>query len=296
MTEQALSKLANLLFNIYSPRLLIITTPNHLFNPFFPPQTSASSSSTLYRDPTSRTSRVFRDPTHLLEYTPSEFESFCHSLLSDSNCSDEYTLSFTGVGNLFAYYGPSTIPFPPPSLSSHPSLSTHPILTSPIQNPEQFNATQIAIFTKRFSGESERSPRSARPVPLPFFSNSPNASPQSLSQSLPSLSRPSNSRNDSGLSKPHKLVGSQILPSHPSKSSAASDQEILEELKRMFGIARGRRVSLDEFLASSLCFPSLVADPPLCHEGSSTTCSLCLCLLPLASLPPPPLPILSFLC
>ncbi|GAA6006730.1 hypothetical protein JCM11491_003161 [Sporobolomyces phaffii] len=200
LTEAALSKLPNLLFNVYSPRLVVITTPNHAFNPYFPPpdpstpSSSASEPSTLFPDPTRRTERVFRDPTHLFEFTPDEFETWCRRALADCGSTDEYTLSFTGVGSLAAYYADSggVPPSPPPSLAFHPALaSAYADAYAVPARPDTFYATQVAVFEKKFSHEAERSPRSARPVPLPFFSSSTTDPPSSSGSPLP-LS-PSNS-------------------------------------------------------------------------------------------------------
>ncbi|GAA5902363.1 uncharacterized protein JCM6883_001381 [Sporobolomyces salmoneus] len=261
MTASALTRLPNLLFNVYSPRLIIITTPNHCFNPYFPPPSSSSSSpssspmqSTLHPDPTGRTSRVFRDPTHLFEFTPSEFESWCHDILDQCGSTDEYSLSFTGVGSLASYYSPSkTIPFPPPSLSLHPALSNDPYSTRPVENPERFHSTQIAIFTKRFSNESERSPRSARPVPLPFFSpplSSSSSSGLTLKESPPLASPTTPTVTGAGagdgggfpLLARHKLVGSFVHRAHSNASICQSSRIVLEELKALFNSNAEERV------------------------------------------------------
>ncbi|GAA5841001.1 hypothetical protein JCM3766R1_006635 [Sporobolomyces carnicolor] len=255
MTPAALSKLPNLLFNVYSPRLVVVTTPNHSFNPYFSPPESPSSSksrapaSTLYPDPTNRTSprRVFRDPTHLFEFTPSEFETWCTDSLEKSGCADEYDVSFSGVGSLASYYAPSTeIPFPPPALSLHPALEHDKYSTTPVVDPRRFYSTQIAVFEKRFSNESERSPRSARPVPLPFFSP-PSASstiPLPLCDAPPLASPVSTTGGGNAeccFPVPHKLVGSHVHHAHPNSSLAQPRHVILEELGNLFAAHAERR-------------------------------------------------------
>ncbi|GAA5957932.1 hypothetical protein JCM3765_006209 [Sporobolomyces pararoseus] len=245
MTASALSKLPNLLFNVYSPRLIVVTTPNHSFNPYFPDPSSSTSSSSRdseypshHPDPTGRTSppRIFRDPTHLFEFTPSEFESWCREALEQTGSTDEYSLSFTGVGSLASYYSStSSIPFPPPSLSIHPALSSDQYSTKPVEIPERFYATQIAIFTKKYSNESERSPRSARPVPLPFFS--PQSSPSNSTGQLPELSTP----GGDGVRRecfpvPHKLVGSHIHKAHQLSSISQPKEVVLRELETLFNL------------------------------------------------------------
>lgn len=191
LSEAALAKLPYTLFSLYAPRLVIITTPNHAFNPYFPPPSSRAASGGggkatasrdedghLFRDPTGKTRRVFRDATHTLEWTPEEFRAWCDELIK-THASD-YQVSIEGVGSLAAYWASVAdgIPFPPPSLALHSELVDHPACTSLPSEPDQFFATQVAVFKRQYSGEPERSPRSARPTPLPFFS--PSSAPTSL--------------------------------------------------------------------------------------------------------------------
>ncbi|GAA6062513.1 hypothetical protein JCM10212_001563 [Sporobolomyces blumeae] len=279
MTSPALARLPNLVFSVYAPRLVVITTPNHSFNPYFPPPSSTSrsddvelSSRHLNRDPTGRTHRLFRDPTHEFEFTPEEFRAWAEQL--QSNHADEYELTITGVGSLASYYydretRTSKIPFPPPSLSLHPALKSDPYSTEPVRDPTEFYATQIAIFTRKYSHEPERTPRSARPVPLPFFS-SPNASPvpsthlalgpapprsetaavesgqsKATTTTRTTTPRPElGRRQSSALPLPHHLVASfthhvrpSPLPPPPrglERDEAPEAREIVDEVKRLF--------------------------------------------------------------
>ncbi|BGP28032.1 small RNA 2-O-methyltransferase [Rhodotorula toruloides] len=258
LTPTALARLPNLLFSVYSPRLIVITTPNHSFNPYFvqsPPSTSRrrprhpatgddDEESHLHPDPSGRTNRMFRDPTHLFEWTPEEFRSWCEDALTAHSSEDEYELRFTGVGSLASYYSKTEageVQFPPPSLDKHPALASYPTSIAPPENPREFFATQIAVFTKRFSGEPERSPRSARPVPLPFFTpssaSSATTSPSSATIPLSPASStrpPLGSRQSSALPVPHKLVYSTTHRAHPATSYPASSPEILSSLSRIF--------------------------------------------------------------
>ncbi|GAA5883010.1 hypothetical protein JCM16303_006788 [Sporobolomyces ruberrimus] len=255
MPTSALSKLPNLLFNVYSPRLIIITTPNHLFNPYFPPPspTGYVDESHLFPDPTHRTNppRVFRDPTHLFEFTPDEFREWCQEILDSTGNTEEYSLSFKGVGSLSSYYSStSSIPFPPPSLSlHHEALKDHQFMKEPIRDPSKFYATQIAVFEKKFSNESERSPRSARPVPLPFFTTSSSTTTttngdrgESVVAGESGKRKEEEEEKEGGggkltttttTTKPHELVGSFVHKSIDS-GEEVKKEVVLDELERIF--------------------------------------------------------------
>lgn len=238
----------SVLFDLYSPRLVIVTTPNHAFNPYFPAskRTSEDTSDSpereegghLFPDSTGRTNRVFRDPTHTLEWTPEEFRSWCDELIA-THASD-YKATIGGVGSLKGYYRSSEIPFPPPSLDLHPALADHPACTSVPSDPEHFYATQMAVFERQYSGEAERSPRSARPTPLPFFS--PSSAPTSLPVSpdssvaaLPPLAP-----------KQHRLVYAGLHHADPStRHEPASPVDVLDAVEAVFLSARtGDELSL----------------------------------------------------
>lgn len=278
LTPTALARLPNLLFSIYSPRLIVITTPNHAFNPYFVPSSSSTSrqrrrfpttgtedeGAHLYPDPSGRTNRVFRDPTHLLEWMPEEFRAWCHEALASHSSEDEYDVRFTGVGSLASYYSKTEsgeVQFPPPSLDKHPALASYATSLAPPEKPSEFYATQIAVFTKRFSGEPERSPRSARPVSLPFFtpSSAPSTATSPTLATVPlspaASTRPSlGSRQSSALPVPHKVVFSTTHRAHPASSSPASSPEILSTVSRIF---------LDKRRGDILSLADLWRDPEL---------------------------------
>ncbi|GAA5876238.1 hypothetical protein JCM3774_002333 [Rhodotorula dairenensis] len=239
LSPAALAKLPYILFSLYAPRLVIITTPNHAFNAYFPALASAptnrngksaysaedDSGGHLFPDPTGRTNRVFRDATHTLEWTPEEFRAWCDGLL-ETHASD-YKVSISGVGSLAAYWAPTgtgSPPFPPPSLAVHPALADHPACVALPAEPDRFFATQVAVFERQYSGEPERSPRSARPTPLPFFSPS-SAPPTSLPPDSPTacLSAPRSPTTAVQGAAPlvvpkpqHELVCALTLRAHPS--------------------------------------------------------------------------------
>jgi len=171
----------------------------------------------------------------LFEFTPEEFKIWCKDALKQTGSTDEYDLEFTGVGTLSSYYGSSAekkknLPFPPPSISLHPALHNDPHSIHPISRPQEFYATQIAIFKKKFSNESERSPRSARPVPLPFFS------PPLSSTLLPTEQNATicmKGEEALPLQIPHRLIGCYVHK--PRKESITySREKVLRELEKIF--------------------------------------------------------------
>ncbi|GAA5931183.1 hypothetical protein JCM1841_003481 [Sporobolomyces salmonicolor] len=237
LTPSALARLPALLFSVYSPRVVILTTPNHSFNPYFPspssPPPASGEETHFHPDPTSCTSRLFRDATHTREFTPDEFRALAEQWQRDHAAGD-YDLSFSGAGSLAAYYSsmPEGIPFPPPSAHLHPALADDPFSLALPADPSTFFATQIAVFRRRYSHAPERSPRSARPTPLPFFTGTPPASPGALSPVHGA--RPGLGRRQSTLPLPHKLVVSHVHTPHPAAGHAAPPAQILEELRRVF--------------------------------------------------------------
>lgn len=70
-----------MILGVYHPRLFLLTTPSYTFNArFSPPQTAERAG---YRDPTGRTSRIFRHHDHKFEWTVKEFKEWCESAASD---------------------------------------------------------------------------------------------------------------------------------------------------------------------------------------------------------------------
>ncbi|GAA5837738.1 hypothetical protein JCM11251_002310 [Rhodosporidiobolus azoricus] len=309
LTPAALSRLPHLLFNVYRPRLIILTTPNHSFNAYFPPPTPSSSSANTshpaspssdehdceekeegdaghrFLDPSGRTNRIFRDPTHLFEFTAPEFRDWVESSLATSTKQGAYEVELTGVGSLSSYYSTVSrsystpeIPFPPPGLESHPALKDDPALRKAIDGKEEgkrFWATQIAVLRRRdgegekageWSGaskqkghggassqakagrateEDERSPRSPRPIPLPFYTGS-RSSPPFPSPNLPSSSSysPPPSAPIPTL-QPHRLTSSFTLPAHSCASlPPVPPVQLLTALTELFTRARAPVLSL----------------------------------------------------
>jgi hypothetical protein len=254
-------------FTVYKPRLVIITTPNHSFAPYFAPPSSSSfarnprqsasalaacEDAHLHPDPTGRTSptRLFRDPTHLFEFTSSEFHDWATSLAASTPGADDYELTFDGVGSLAQYWGSVSsggyhdpqIPFPPPSKDVHPAMKDEATTTALPEDPRTFFATQIAVFRRRdppssaVSEEGEkadggRNPRPSRPSPLPFYSRL--TSPSS-SHGAPRWT----SSIEPATLPPQTLHSSFTLPSHPPLSAPSSHADILNSLERIFIEAR----------------------------------------------------------
>ncbi|GAA6024276.1 hypothetical protein JCM10207_008733 [Rhodosporidiobolus poonsookiae] len=305
ISPSALARLPSLLFTTYKPRLVILTTPNHAFNPFFPPpsssrsrspsvspSSSSSSSSApnapfaerhsepetrahLHPDPTGLTNRVFRDPTHLREWTASEFRQWAGDVHARYAAQEGYELAFEGVGSLASFYGTVSkeygrpeVPEHPPAMALHPALEGNEEVRQAREKAGETWATQIAVFRRGGEGaakgkeareedgegEEERSPRSTRPAPLPFYSGSPASSP-----SLPSSSNfPSTSSPSTSSSPPARptLLSSFLLPAHPLSTCPAlarasrsrsrdslppaqpSAGEVLEALKGLFHAGR----------------------------------------------------------
>ncbi|BGP43898.1 hypothetical protein JCM10449v2_007955 [Rhodotorula kratochvilovae] len=282
LTPSALSRIPSLLFSVYKPRLVIITTPNHAFNAYFPPPSPSSSPSRpswsrntpqndeehplhLFPDPTKRTTRVFRDATHTLEWTPEEFRSWCADALRDAGAEDAYDVEFTGVGSLEAYYRPcgGEVPFPPPALALHPALADHPLCTARPEDPRAFFATQIAVFRRRAASgyggkdeqraareeqdaeDEERASRSPRVSPINTYAPLPPAvSP--LAGSAPFPSRGAGALDVPRV--PHTLVASDLHSAHPTVAGPpASGEQLREAVRGVFRRARrGACVSVEE--------------------------------------------------
>lgn len=245
MTAPALAKFGTIVLGGYRPRVVVVTTPNHEFNPYFISSSAEQESQNRFPDPTGRTNRVFRDDDHQFEWTQSEFRNWA-CLIADEN---DYEVSFSGVGSLAHYYGQGSlpIPFPPPSLSAHPALHDSPTSLALPSDPTQFFATQIATFKLHYSNIPERSPRSHRTTPLPFFSpvSSPLSSPASIeSKSLPAMPTSPNLQDTNSLPKlvhrksisptPHTLLKFNLHPPHPAAGSPVEGSEILKLLERLF--------------------------------------------------------------
>ncbi|GAA6033511.1 hypothetical protein JCM8097_001432 [Rhodosporidiobolus ruineniae] len=323
LTPEALARLPHLLFNVYKPRLVIVTTPNHLFNPYFPPpSTRASSLATeedtahLHPDPTLRTRRIFRDPTHLFEWTPREFRTWAEDAKGD-----DYDVSFSGVGSLAAYYGTVSpggyhaveVPFPPSAMHLHPALADEEEegVKRPVEDPKKFWATQIAVFRRRGGskergeregeegteeGEEERSPRSTRPAPLPFYAGHspspsrtleaadlPPCSPSLLPSTTASVCASASTSSSPPKQERQTLVESFLLRAHPtaanalpSGASGEDDQAKEKQAKkhRANVLDALRRIFLDFYHPPSSSIPPSTAAADEEEEAGGATLSL----------------------
>ena len=235
LTPHALQKFGSVVLGVYQARTVIVTTPNHSFNPYFVASSEEEESRNRFEDPTGRTTRVFRDSDHRFEWTEDEFQSWAKSVAAEN----DYRVAFSGVGSLRSYFGRAPIPFPPPSLAAHPALATNPASLAIPSDPSKFFATQIATFTRQYPNEPERSPRSHRTTPLPFFS--PISSPLAQLQPSPPLpgsptvpDPPRLVHRKSLPAVPHILVKSNTQRAVPSAGNAASPRAILKEVGRLY--------------------------------------------------------------
>ena len=71
---------APILLGVYSPRLLLITTPSYTFNARFTAPTAPPTARKGYHDPTGRTDRIFRHDDHKFEWTVDEFQAWCYEV------------------------------------------------------------------------------------------------------------------------------------------------------------------------------------------------------------------------
>lgn len=75
------------LFQSFRPGMLVITTPNHTFNQFFPDEMP-------FADPSGRTNRRFRHHDHQFEWTGTEFRDWATEAAREHG----YAVEFSGVG------------------------------------------------------------------------------------------------------------------------------------------------------------------------------------------------------
>ncbi|EFP77209.1 uncharacterized protein PGTG_03165 [Puccinia graminis f. sp. tritici CRL 75-36-700-3] len=129
-----------LLFGIYKPKWIVITTPNHEFNQYID-QYSSPETRSLHRflDPTGRTDRYFRDSDHKFEWTQREFKVWCKAVASAYG----YDFELGGCGSYVNYFIQSIS-------SIDPAQNPVPESQLPVpESPEGFFATQCVIFKKR---------------------------------------------------------------------------------------------------------------------------------------------------
>lgn len=246
MTATAFDKFPRVILGGYRPKVLVITTPNHEFNPWFVSSSKDEESRNRFPDPTGRTNRIFRDDDHEFEMTTAEFQDWANAIADEH----AYDVAFSGVGLLGAYYGGSQdIPARPPSLGAHPAMADHPSSLAVPPDPYAFHATQIATFVRRDSGEPERSPRSHHTSPLPFYSSlapPPDAPSTTASPSNGAPARPPPNPRKSVPNRPHALAHSFVHAPHPRANQPAPAREILECLAGVLGSADGPAVEAAE--------------------------------------------------
>jgi hypothetical protein len=186
LDDPVLKKFGPVVLGTYRPRIVVVTTPNYDFNPHFVASSAEEESAHRIPDPTGRTDRRFRDPDHRFEWTEAEFREWCNGLAREF----DYDVEIGGVGSLDNYLSrrsmllphlpsPSTTPLP--SAVSKPTQD-QPLSVEGVPDPKKLFATQTALFRRRYAHEPERSPRSPRTVPLPFFG--PPSAPEKRHHSL----------------------------------------------------------------------------------------------------------------
>jgi hypothetical protein len=184
---------------------MILTTPNHSFNPWFVSPSPEDEEKNRFKDPTKRTDRTFRHSDHKFEWTEIEFQDWCFNLSKKW----DYDVEISGVGSLVNYYGGiEKVPefAPHPELFSQGMKSVEENSIRVPNDPYKFFATQIAIFKQRHPIEPERSPRSTRITILPFFATSSSSShSHSNLNSSSSIEKISSSKTH-----PHQLLATEI--------------------------------------------------------------------------------------
>lgn len=129
-----LEKSLPLIFSVYRPRVVVITTPNYEFNKYIDQYSSADRSKQhRFLDPTSRTDRMFRDDDHQFEWTQAEFKEWC----CDISTLYGYSCEVKGCGSYSNFMCNST-----------PSNNLATQYLPPPKSPHQFYATQAAVFRK----------------------------------------------------------------------------------------------------------------------------------------------------
>jgi hypothetical protein len=83
LPEEVLPKFSQTLFD-YKPKIIVVSTPNHSFNPYFVASSCEEEAENRFPDPTGRTSRIFRDDDHKFEWTEEEFQNWVRRLFNKS--------------------------------------------------------------------------------------------------------------------------------------------------------------------------------------------------------------------
>ncbi|PLW57133.1 hypothetical protein PCANC_01947 [Puccinia coronata f. sp. avenae] len=149
-----LARFVPLVFGVYQPEYILITTPNYNFNAhmdqFASPRASARH---RFLDPSRQTDRFFRDPDHKFEWTQDEFAAWCSAVAAQYPA---YDYEISGCGSYVNYFLQSLSTISPLDLQALPK----PKLPVP-DSPKSFFATQCVIFKRREhanGGEKEEVP------------------------------------------------------------------------------------------------------------------------------------------
>ncbi|KAI9000607.1 hypothetical protein BD414DRAFT_430142 [Trametes punicea] len=94
LPEDTLHAFAPIVFGVYHPRIVLLTTPSYTFNARFTAPDAPIEARSGWADPTKRTARVFRHPDHKFEWTVEEFKAWCCAVADEWG----YDVELGGVG------------------------------------------------------------------------------------------------------------------------------------------------------------------------------------------------------
>ncbi|KAI0749430.1 hypothetical protein C8Q80DRAFT_1231949, partial [Daedaleopsis nitida] len=83
LSEPVFARFAPVVLGAYHPRLLLVTTPSYTFNARFTAPDAPPGARSGWRDPTGRTSRVFRHHDHKFEWTVDEFTQWAAAVAAE---------------------------------------------------------------------------------------------------------------------------------------------------------------------------------------------------------------------
>ncbi|OSD06449.1 hypothetical protein PYCCODRAFT_1383447 [Trametes coccinea BRFM310] len=94
LPEDVLPAFAPVVFGVYHPRIVLLTTPSYTFNARFTAPDAPLEARSGWPDPTKRTARIFRHSDHKFEWTVEEFTEWCRAVAQQWG----YEVELSGVG------------------------------------------------------------------------------------------------------------------------------------------------------------------------------------------------------
>ncbi|KAI9057258.1 hypothetical protein FKP32DRAFT_1598365 [Trametes sanguinea] len=94
LPEDVLAAFAPVVFGVYHPRIVCLTTPSYTFNARFTAPDAPIEARSGWPDPTKRTVRIFRHSDHKFEWTVEEFTEWCRDVAEQWG----YEFELGGVG------------------------------------------------------------------------------------------------------------------------------------------------------------------------------------------------------